>query len=122
MAELKPIKQDKQAAIEWLVEYFPNAFFTKAREIKPLKLGIYEDIMDFYERLDSPPFSKKLIREVLNHYSSSKAYLKCQKANTPRIDLFGYEFDTVTEEQAQYAETRYNERYNPKNDLRQTSK
>ena len=102
-------------------EHFPAAFFKKANQVKPLKIGIYDDIIDFYERLDSPPFSKKLLREALNYYSASPAYLNSQKANTARVDLFGNEVDVVTEEQAKYAHQRFQQRYADKS-LRQTNK
>lgn len=105
------LKQKKQAVIAWLSEQFPAAFFKQARGIQPLKLGIFDDIMDFYERLDTPPFSKKELREALNYYSSSPAYLTCQKHNAARVDLFGNEVDIVTQEQALYAQKRYQGRY-----------
>lgn len=114
------VKKEKQKIIEWLADHFPAAFFTKAKHIKPLKIGIFDDIIDFYERLDSPPFSKKLLRESLNYYSSSPAYLSCQKANASRVDLFGNEVDIVTEEQAKYARQKFQQRY--VEHLRQTSK
>ncbi|WP_133129257.1 ProQ/FINO family protein [Legionella yabuuchiae] len=108
---LSPFKKDKLKIIDWLIEHFPGAFFKKANQIKPLKLGIFEDIVDFYDRLDSPPFSKKALREALNYYSGSPAYLNCQTSNTARVDLYGNEVDVVTEEQAKYAKQRYNQRF-----------
>ena len=104
-------KKDKQLVIDWLIEHFPNAFFKKSNEVKPLKLGIFEDIIDFYERLDCPPFSKKTLREALNYYSGSPAYLNCQKPQSARVDIYGNEVDIVTEEQAKYAWQRYQEKY-----------
>jgi ProP effector len=110
-------KKDKLQIIEWLVEHFPGAFFKKGGQIKPLKIGIFDDIIDFYERLDSPPFSKKSLREALSYYSASPAYLKCQKENTARVDIYGNEVDLVTADQSKYAFQRYEERYNKKKDL-----
>lgn len=111
---LTAAKKDKLQVIDWLVEHFPNAFFKKGNQIKPLKIGVFDDIIDFYERLDSPPFSKKSLREALSYYSASPAYLNCQKENAARIDIYGNEVDTVTQEQAKYAHQRYLERYNKK--------
>ncbi len=105
------IKKTKLATIDWLAEHFPAAFFKQGKHIKPLKIGIFDDIIDFYERLDSPPFSKKALREGLNYYSASPAYLLNQKTNTARIDLFGNEVDVVTEDQARYAFQRHQQRY-----------
>ncbi len=104
-------KKIKLKTIDWLTEHFPAAFFKKGKQVKPLKIGIFDDIIDFYERLDSPPFSKKTLREALNYYSASPAYLNCQKANEARVDLFGNEVDVVTEEQAKYAHQRFQQRY-----------
>ncbi|CAM4452383.1 MAG: RNA chaperone ProQ [Legionella sp.] len=110
------IKKDKLQIIDWLIEHFPNAFFKKGSQIKPLKIGIFDDIIDFYERLDSPPFSKKALREALSYYSASPSYLSCQKENTARVDIYGNEVDVVTTEQAKYAYQRFQERYNKKKD------
>jgi ProP effector len=104
-------KKEKLNTIDWLIEHFPAAFFKKSNQVKPLKIGIFDDIIDFYERLDSPPFSKKILREALNYYSTSPAYLSSQIANAARVDLYGNELDVVTEEQAKYAHQRYQQRY-----------
>lgn len=114
MSQQPFIHQERQDAIHWLVEQFPAAFFSKNKQIKPLKLGIFEDILDFYERLDHPPLSKKSLREALNYYSSSKAYLSCQTEGKNRVDLFGYEAEPVTKEQAAYAQKQLNERFTRK--------
>lgn len=115
------LKKDKLLVIDWLIEHFPNAFFKKGNQIKPLKIGIFDDIIDFYERLDSPPFSKKSLREALSYYSTSPAYLCCQKENTARVDIYGNEIDTVNAEQAKYAHQRYEERYNKKKNSNKTA-
>ena len=109
-----PIKKEKILIIDWLVEHFPNAFFKKTNEVKPLQIGIFEEILDFYERLDHAPFSKKSLREALSYYSSSPAYLNSQKPNAARVDLFGNEVDIITEQQAKFAKQRHQERYSKK--------
>ncbi len=111
MNPLLTAKKDKILIIDWLIDHFPSAFFKKGSQVKPLKIGIFDDIIDFYERLESPPFSKKALREALSYYSASPAYLNCQKPNTARVDIYGNEVDVVTEEQAKYAHQRYQERY-----------
>jgi ProP effector len=104
-------KTNKLKTIDWLADHFPAAFFKKGKQVKPLKIGIFDDIIDFYERLDTPPFSKKILREALNYYSASPAYLSCQKKGSARVDLFGIEVDVVSEEQAKYAYQRFQQRY-----------
>lgn len=107
----KTVKKEKLKVIEWLAEHFPAAFHLKPKLVQPLKIGIFDDIIDFYERLDSPSFSKKLLKEALNYYSGSPAYLSCQKTGVARIDLYGNEVDMVTNEQETYARQRFQQRY-----------
>lgn len=108
------IKQEKINTIDWLIEHFPSAFFKKPNQIKPLKIGIFDDIIEFYERMENPPFSKKMLREALHYYSASPAYLCCQKVETARVDLYGIEIDVVTAEQARYAQHTYQQKYTHK--------
>lgn len=105
------IKQEKLKIIDWLIEQFPTAFFRHPKQIKPLKVGIFDDIIEFYDRLDSPAYSKKALRDGLNYYSRSPAYLQAQIQREPRIDLYGNAVDVVTEEQATYAKQRFEQRY-----------
>ena len=112
------VKKNKIEIINWLIEHFPNAFFKKSHQVKPLQIGIFDDIIDFYERLDSPSFSKKSLREALSYYSSSPAYLNCQKTGASRVDIYGNEVDVVNEDQAKYAHQRYQERYAKKKNNR----
>ncbi|MDF1646339.1 MAG: ProQ/FinO family protein [Legionellaceae bacterium] len=104
-------KQQKLKIINWLIEYFPAAFFRKTRYIKPLKIGILEDILAFHQQLDTPPFNKKILRDALTYYCTSPAYLSAQKEGKERIDLFGNEMGLVTSEQAKYARLRYERQY-----------
>lgn len=87
----------------WLVETFPKAFSRVRKQVKPLQLGIIEDVMDIYERLDVPPFSRKRLRSGLNFYTSSKAYLQAQVEGAWRVNILGQLVEPVSKEQAQYA-------------------
>lgn len=107
----KLIKKEKLIIIDWLIEHFPAAFFKQARSIKPLRIGIFEEISDFYHRLESPTFTKKELRDALAYYCTSPAYLNCQKIDVARVDLFGNEMELVTSEQAKYAQQRYERQY-----------
>lgn len=109
--QIDSVKKEKIKIIDWLIEHFSAAFFKKSKQVMPLKIGVFEDIMDFYQRLDSPPFSKKALKEALSYYSTSPAYLSAQKAGVARLDLYGNEVDVVTQEQANYAHQRYEQRY-----------
>ena len=107
-------KKEIHVIIDWLIEQFPQAFFKKSVKVKPLQIGIFEDIVDYYERLDIPPFSKKQLRDAIAYYSASPAYLNAQKPQTARVDLYGNEVDVVTDDQAKYAAMRYKTRYHEK--------
>lgn len=114
MIDLPLAKKEKLNILNWLIEQFPAAFFKKASDVKPLQIGIFDEILEFYDRMDTPPFSKKSLKEAIRYYSLSPAYLRCQKAGISRVDLYGNEVDVVTAEQAKYAEQRYIMRYEEK--------
>src|SRR5215207_7359860 len=111
MEEKNSVNKEKREVINWLIENFPNAFFKKAHQVKPLEIGIFDDLIEFYARLETPPFSKKLLREAFTYYSNSPGYLNSQKKGHARIDLYGNETGIVTEEQANYAHQRFQQRY-----------
>lgn len=99
-------KKELQEVVAWFKEQFPKAFPAKASQVKPLQLGIMDEILEFFDRLSYPPFSKKKLRAGLNYYTSSPAYLKSQVSGAMRIDLFGFEVDAVEPSQAEYAAER----------------
>lgn len=99
-------KSDYLHTLDWLIAYFPSAFSRKPKEIKPLKIGILEDIYAFYDQLKHPEISKSDIKQAIQNYSHSSIYLACQQENTARVDLYGQEVDIVNHEQAKYAALR----------------
>lgn len=103
-------KSDYLHTLEWLVAYFPNAFSRKPKEIKPLKIGILEDLYAFHDCLKHPEVTKNEIKLAIQHYSSSSIYLACQKEDTARVDLYGQEVDVVNHEQAKYAQQRFEQK------------
>lgn len=114
-------KNELIEVIDWLVEMFPNAFFKTNNEVRPLSLGLMDDLLDFYQRLDVPPFSKKQLRLALNFYTSSNAYLKSQKKGAKRLDLSGDEVDEVDASQETYALEKLAGRKNKQNSPQKTS-
>lgn len=109
--EYQLAKQEKIKTLDWLIDTFPAAFFKRANSIRPLKIGVYDDIIEFYQRLEAPPFSKNLLKQALNYYSASPAYLNCQIEGAARVDLLGNEIDVVTKEQEKYAHERRKRSY-----------
>jgi ProP effector len=106
--------------LDWLISYFPNTFSKKPKEIKPLKIGILDDIYAFYNCLQHPEVTKQDIKNAIQYYSSSVLYLANQKENEPRIDLYGQEVDVVNKEQAKYAQQRYEQKMQAKQNHPQT--
>lgn len=107
-------RADNQEVVDWLKEHFPQAFKTRKKEVRPLQLGIMDSLLDYFERFDVQPFSKKRLRQGLNFYTSSNAYLLSQREGVYRIDLFGEEIEPVDVEQARYALDKLNARKSKK--------
>lgn len=103
-------KTDYLATLDWLMTYFPNTFSRKPKEVKPLKIGILEDIYLFYDTLRYPEVDKQAIKHAIQHYSASTVYLACQKEDQARVDLYGQEVGVVNKEQAKYAQERYEQK------------
>ena len=86
---------------------FPQAFTTDEQQVKPLKMGIYEDLKvalglkGNYQT--EAKEQKRFLREALKLYSESPAYLKKISQQLSRIDLEGKRTERVTEEYAKIA-------------------
>lgn len=95
-------QQEKQQALKWLSQSFPAAFDTN-QCIRPLKIGILQDILHYVETDKSCTLSKSKLREALVIFTRSIDYLACLKAQEMRIDLQGNPIALVTAEEAQNA-------------------
>lgn len=82
-----------------LTAAFPKAFLPKGYIKKPLKIGIFQDIVNLGSEI-----SKKRLRNALRDYTSGPLYLKALKAGTPRINLEGDEDGFVSSAHAIHAE------------------
>ncbi len=86
---------------------FPKAFTTDEQQVKPLKMGIYEDLkvaLGLKGNYQSEAKKqKRFLREALKLYSESPAYLKKISQQLSRIDLEGKRTERVTEEYAKIA-------------------
>ena len=100
-------RNEHKLIISWFKEQFPKAFPLRASDVRPLQLGIMDEILDYYDRLDYPPYSKKKLRAALNYYTASPSYLKTQVPGAMRVDLFGFDVEPVSESQAEYAKDRH---------------
>lgn len=92
--------------IAYLAQQFPNCF-TIEGEAKPLKIGIFQDILS---QIDSNELlSKTKLRVALRAYTMSWRYLYCIKEGEYRVDLDGNNNDIITKEQMEHAQQQLKE-------------
>lgn len=87
--------------VNFLIEKFPACFKKDLKEVKPLKLGILNDVVEALK--GDATYSKTAIRHGIQLYTKSWAYLAACKENVPRLDLEGKEVESVQAEHAKYA-------------------
>lgn len=89
--------------INYLAATFPHCFSTKG-EAKPLKIGIFYDLV---ERLggSNNHISKVKLRAALRTYTQSWRYLQSIKEGARRVDLDGLPSDSLTPEHIIHAQT-----------------
>ncbi len=85
-------------ARELLVERFPLAFAPKRAPKRPLKIGIFIDIL-----AAAPDIERWKVSLALKDYCSGPKYLMACTPHAPRIDLTGAPAGTVSEEHAKHA-------------------
>lgn len=92
--------------IAYLAQQFPNCF-TLEGEAKPLKIGIFQDILS---RLDgSEALSKTKLRAALRAYTMSWRYLYSIKEGANRVDLDGKLHEVINQEQMDHAQQQLKE-------------
>lgn len=96
-------------AIRWLSKKFPQAFDNSQR-IRPLKVGIMNDILQYVDEAADNGISKSKLREAVVVYTRRVDYLICLKAREMRIDLEGNPTTQVTEEEAENAASKVRKR------------
>lgn len=94
--------------VELLVKQFPNCFAIDKTLIKPLKIGILEDLFVFFDTYE-PKVSRKNLRNAIRFYTQSWQYLSCFKKGQVRVDLQGNEVAPLTDEEITEAQNRLNE-------------
>jgi len=92
-----------QYGVELLKAHFP-ACFKEMKEIKPLKIGIKQDLVKHLStREDIVLGDKACMVSSLSYYVSSPAYHKNVIEGAIRIDLEGNTTGLVTREEAEYS-------------------
>lgn len=92
--------------IDFLLQKYPNCF-AKDGPLKPLKLGIFDDLLLDSELTEK--FSKTNIRSAIRYYTMSWKYLECVVIDAPRVDLSGNPIGHVDEAQATHAKIKLDE-------------
>ncbi|WP_094751998.1 RNA chaperone ProQ [Psychromonas sp. CD1] len=87
--------------IHFITEKFPLCFTAGSTLAKPLKIGIFQELVACLE--DESRVSKTQLRGALRQYTLSWRYLHCVKEGTKRVNLEGIEGDDVSAEHAQHA-------------------
>lgn len=96
-------------ALDWLANKFPEAFDNTTR-IRPLKIGIMDDILQYSEEALQEGISRSKLREAVVVFSRRIDYLTCLKARETRIDLMGNPVMPVSEEEAEKAASKIKKR------------
>ncbi len=108
----KPVQLSKKHTVKdilaFLNQKFPKCFSLDNDKVKPVKLGIIEDIVVALgdEVGSDKSFSKTTIRHGIKAYVNSWAYITSCKPGAKRVDLDGVEGDVLTEEHLAYAQER----------------
>jgi ProP effector len=90
-------KNDVDATISELVVAFPAAFTHDPERVRPLKLGVKDDL---YVR---SAISRRRITAALRSYCNTTSYLTATKQGAVRVNLDGQPTGIVTEAQAKHA-------------------
>ena len=95
-------KKARNEALIWLASFFPKAF-DNSLVIRPLKLGIMEDILAHSDKAEAAGISKSKLREAVVIFTRRIDYLTCLKSREMRVDLDGNPVSQVTEDEASKA-------------------
>lgn len=96
-------------ALRWLMQKFPHAF-DNSELIRPLKLGIMEDVLAHAPEALEAGISKSKLREAVVLFTRRIDYLASLKAQEMRVDLDGKPVAPVTAEEAENASNKIKRR------------
>ena len=91
----------QRAVIEKLAELRPNTFFIEPEQRKPLKIGIFEELLEAH-----PEFTKTQLRHALKFYCRDSTYLKSIQRHTHRIGLNGEPAQEITAAEKESAKAK----------------
>jgi ProP effector len=102
-------KHLRSKALVWLATQFPAAF-DNSLCIRPLKMGIMDDILLLAEQAEEAGISKSKLREAVVIFTRRLDYLTCLKSREMRIDLQGNPAGEVSLEEAEHAAMKIKKR------------
>lgn len=102
-------KQARNTALIWLAATFPQAF-DNTLCIRPLKVGIMDDVLLHADKAIAAGISRSKLREAVVLFTRRIDYLACLKAREMRVDLEGNAIITVTEQEAEKAALKIKKR------------
>lgn len=98
--ETQPKLNNSKEVIAYLAKQFPQCFVAEG-EAKPLKIGIFQDLV---KRLEGDPcVSKTQLRSALRLYTTSWRYLYGIKVGAERVDLDGNSCGVLEQEHVDFA-------------------
>ncbi|MFU9136034.1 RNA chaperone ProQ [Erwinia tasmaniensis] len=104
--ENQPKLNSSKEVIAFLAERFPQCFSAEG-EAKPLKIGIFQDLVDRVQ--GEMNLSKTQLRSALRLYTSSWRYLYGIKAGATRVDLDGSACGVLEEQHVEHARKQLEE-------------
>ncbi|WP_213716102.1 RNA chaperone ProQ [Cedecea lapagei] len=104
--ENQPKLNSSKEVIAFLAERFPQCFSAEG-EARPLKIGIFQDLVSRVEGEMS--LSKTQLRSALRLYTSSWRYLYGIKAGATRVDLDGNPCGELDEQHVEHARQQLDE-------------
>ena len=104
--ENQPKLNSTKEVIAFLAERFPQCFSAEG-EARPLKIGIFQDLVDRVQGEMS--LSKTQLRSALRLYTSSWRYLYGIKAGATRVDLDGNPCGQLDEQHVEHARKQLEE-------------
>lgn len=104
--ENQPKLNTSKEIIAYLVTQFPNCFIADG-EVKPLKIGIFQDLAVRLE--NDERISKAKLRSALRTYTMSWRYLYSIKEGVQRVDLDGNPCEALTAEHVEHAQQQLKE-------------
>lgn len=101
-AETSAKPQNVKEIVAVLANQFPHCFSLEG-PAKPLKVGIFQDLVQRLESGDSQ-LSKTMLRQALRVYTSSWRYLESVTEGNLRVDLDGNACEPIDAQQAAHAQ------------------